>query len=155
MSTTTEPTSIAEKLTNNTVAKFFLSAGIAFLVDVTVYYIFVNFIFGDEKVFFLGKPHSPNNISLAISYSLGVLVNFFITKYAVFAESKLKGRKQFLRFIGVAALGFFANYALLRYFIEYLDFFPTPSRIASALCLGIVSFFVHKFFTFKMKPAKT
>ncbi len=151
MNTNASTSSIAARFVNHTVVKFFLSAGVAFLVDVLVYYILVNFVFENEKVYYFGKYHSPNNISLAISYSLGVIVNFFISKYAVFSESKLKGRKQFLRFIGVAALGFLANYALLRFFIEYLDFYPTLSRIASALSLGVASFFVHKFFTFKVK----
>ena len=155
MSSEIDSNSFASKFANHTVVKFFLSAGVAFLVDVLIYYFLVNFIFGNGKVYFFGKLHSPNNLSLTISYSIGVVVNFLITKYAVFTESRLKGRKQFLRFIGVAALGFFANYALLRFFIEYLDFYPTPSRIASALSLGVVSFFVHKFFTFKIKPATT
>ena len=151
MNTNASTSSIAARFVNHTVVKFFLSAGVAFLVDVVVYYIFVNFVFKGEKVFFLGKAHSPNNLSLTISYATGVVINFLITKYAVFTESNLKGRKQFIRFISVAALGFFANYVLLRFFIEYLDFYPTLSRIASALSLGIASFFVHKFFTFKVK----
>jgi putative flippase GtrA len=151
VTSTIEQNSLVSRFANNTVVKFFLSAGIAFLVDVIVYYVFVNFIFGDDKVVFFGEKHSPNNLSLAISYSVGVVVNFFITKYAVFAESNLNSNKQFIRFSIVAAIGFFANYTLLRIFIEYLNFYPTLSRIASALSLGLVSFFVHKFFTFKIK----
>ncbi|MBK0381599.1 GtrA family protein [Pedobacter sp. SD-b] len=136
----------------NKVVRFFLSAGVAMLVDVTIYFITFNFIFVKDVVMIFGHPNKAHNVSLLISYSCGVIVNFLLTKYAVFANSTLASRRQFIRFSFIAFIGFFANYALLRFFIEIFYIAPTLARIISALSLGFSSYYVHKLFTFKIKP---
>ncbi len=133
------------------VIRFFLSAGIATLVDVLIYFAVINYIFHYQRVKINGYSASAHNFSLCISYSCGVVINFLLNKYAVFSESNIAGRKQFRRFALIAFLGFFANYSLLRLFVEVFGFYPTPSRIASALSLGVASYYVHKLFTFKIK----
>jgi putative flippase GtrA len=135
----------------NKIVRFFLSAGIAMLLDVTVYFITFNFIFIDDVVMIFGHSNKAHNVALLISYSCGVVINFLFTKYAVFADSNLASRKQFLRFSFIAFIGFFANYGLLRIFVEICNIAPTLARIASALSLGISSYYIHKFFTFKIK----
>ncbi len=135
----------------NKVVRFFLSAGVAMLVDVIIYFITFNFIFMDDVVMIFDHPNKAHNVALLISYLCGVIVNFLLNKYAVFADSNLASRKQFLRFSFIAFIGFFANYGLLRMFVEVGNIAPTLARIASALSLGISSYYVHKFFTFKIR----
>jgi putative flippase GtrA len=78
------------------------------------------------------------------------VVNFLITRYAVFTESASSPLKQFLRFISVAIVGFFANLGLLDFFIRSLHFYPPVARITAALSLFFASFFIHKFFSFSL-----
>ncbi len=139
------------RIINNKVVRFFLSAGVATLVDVLIYFTVINYVLNYQRVYIGTYGASAHNFTLCISYSCGVIVNFLLTKYAVFNESNIAGRKQFRRFALIAFLGFFANYGLLRLFVEVFDFYPTPSRIASALSLGVASYYVHKLFTFKIK----
>ncbi|OAQ41918.1 hypothetical protein A5893_02020 [Pedobacter psychrophilus] len=134
----------------NKIVRFFFSAGIAMLVDVAVYFITFNFIFINDVVMIFGHPNKSHNVALLISYSCGVVINFLLTKYAVFSDSNLASRKQFLRFSFIAFLGFFGNYALLRFFVEVCNIAPTLARVASALSLGVSSYYIHKFFTFKI-----
>lgn len=135
----------------NKIVRFFLSAGIAAIVDVFTYYVIINFIINHSPVTINNEAISAHEFSLFISYTVGVLANFTITKYAVFNDSTLKSRQQFSRFAMVAVIGFFANYGLLRFFVEYCSLWPTLSRICSALSLGFASYFIHKGFTFKKK----
>lgn len=139
------------KALNNKLVRFFMSAGIATLADVIIYFFVINFLFEHQRVYFGVYSASAHTLSLCVSYSCGVAVNFAITKYAVFNESTLAGKKQFSRFALIAFIGFFANYGLLRLFVEVFDFYPTPSRITSALSLGIAAYYIHKFFTFKIE----
>jgi len=81
---------------------------------------------------------------------LGVVVNFVITRYIVFHESVSSPLKQFVRFVSVAIIGFFANLFMLDIFIRSLNFYPPVARIAAALSLFFASFFVHKFFSFSL-----
>ena len=138
------------KFIQSKVVKFFLSAGVATLVDVLIYFFIINYIVDHQRVYIYSVSASAHTFTLVISYSCGVIVNFLLNKYAVFSESNVAGRKQFLRFALIAFIGFFANYGLLRLFVEVFDFYPTFSRITSALSLGIASFYIHKLFTFKV-----
>ncbi|MFC5282748.1 GtrA family protein [Pedobacter alpinus] len=142
---------IFHKIFQYKAVRFFLSAGVATLVDVVIYFITINYIFSHQRVKFLNLSASAHTFTLVISYSCGVIINFLLTKYAVFSESNVATKKQFFRFSLIAFLGFFANYGLLRFFVEILELYPTFSRIASALSLGIASYYVHKLFTFKVK----
>lgn len=139
------------KLFENKVVRFFLSAGVATLADVIIYFITFTYVLDKNGVYILNVRITAHEFSFVISYSMGVVINFLLTKYAVFSESNLAGRKQFFRFALIAGIGFFANYGLLRFFVEICDFVPTLSRILSALSLGVASFYVHRFYTFKIK----
>ena len=133
------------------VVRFFLSAGIAAIADSLTYYIIINFVINHSDVHLGTKLVKAHEFSFIISYSFGVLVNFAMTKFIVFTDSTLKNRQQFTRFILVACLGFFANYILLRVFVEVFNFWPTFARITALLSLGVASYYVHKLFTFRNK----
>lgn len=151
MNSISNPISFKHNFFQHKVVKFFLSAGIATLVDVFIYFLIFSYILEKKRVDVFNYKASAHEFSLLISYSCGVVVNFLLTKYAVFNESDLASRKQFSRFVLIASIGFFANYCLLRFFVEICGFWPTISRIFSALSLGIASFYIHRLFTFKIK----
>ncbi|MEX8546786.1 MAG: GtrA family protein [Mucilaginibacter sp.] len=139
------------KLLKNEVVRFFLSTGVGFLVDALVYYFVYHYIFIKAEVKVFGFPISRDVISLIISYSCCIICNFLLTKYFVFAHSKLSSRNQFARFFSVAFLGFFANLLMLRLFVSIFKVYPPLARIIAALSLGVASYFVHKFFSFNIK----
>ena len=151
MNSTADALLIKSKFFNSTIVRFFLSAGVAFLVDVIVYFICITFIYKNQPVKVFNIQFSASSFCLFISYTCGVITNFLLTKYAVFSESTVAGRKQFFRFSLIAGIGFFANYVLLKFFVEYWNIWPTLARIISALSLGVASYFIHKLFTFRIK----
>lgn len=151
---------MAEKLTNpfiakllkNEVARFFLSAGVGFVVDAFVYYVIYNDIFHHNRYeFYTGYIISGDVVSLIISYTCNIICNFLLTRYFVFSHSTLSPRKQFLRFASVAFIGFFANLLVLKILVFFFKLYPPLARIIAALSLGIASYFVHKFFSFNLK----
>ncbi len=145
-------TSIAlgKKLLNNHVIRFVFSAGIGFLVDISAFYLFYHNLLTEKNYNILGFTIRNYTISFSISFFLGVLVNFLITRYFVFSESKLPPYKQFFRFISVAIIGYFANLAVLEFFIQRLHINPVIARPAAALSLFFLSYFIHKFFSFSL-----
>lgn len=134
----------------NEVVRFFLSAGVGFLVDTLVYFLVYNYLFNKHGVTIYGHRMKGVTASLVISFSCQVITNFLITKYLVFSESDLKSRKQFFRFSLVAVLGFIANLLLLKLLVGF-DVYAPLARILAAVSLGAASYFVHKFFSFKIK----
>ena len=104
---------LGNRILKNQVIRFIFSAGIGFLVDISAFYLFYhNFLVQKTyNIFYFSARNST--ISLAISFFMGVVVNFLITRYFVFSESKSSPYKQFFRFVSVAILGFFANLTVL------------------------------------------
>ncbi len=139
-----------KKIAKNQVARFILSAGMGFLVDVSVFFLLFHYAFTQRNYNILSVKINNSTLTLGISFTLGVLVNFLITKYLVFTESQTSAYKQFFRFAVVAAVGFFANLGIIEVFINYFDMYPPVARPLAALSLFFASYFVHKFFSFSL-----
>ena len=149
MTESNSPT-LGGKLLENQIIRFILSAGVGFAVDISAYYVLYDHLFTAKRYNVLGLGVSRYVLSLAISFFLGVVVNFLITRFMVFSESTLSPSKQFFRFIGVAILGFFANLGILAILVKHLNINPPVARPAAALSLFFASFFVHKLFSFNL-----
>lgn len=146
-------TNLALKKSNllkNQFVRFILSAGVGFLVDIFAFYLFYHNFLTQKTYFILFTTVRNSTLSLAISFFLGVVVNFIITKYFVFSESKSSPFKQFFRFILVATVGFFANLLMLKFFIQDVQMYPPAARPVAALSLFFASYFVHRFFSFSL-----
>lgn len=141
---------LEHKLVKNQVFRFVFSAGMGFLVDISVFYLFYHNLLVQHtyQVFFFTVRNFT--ISLATSFFIGVLVNFLITRYLVFSESKSKPSKQFVRFISVAIIGFFANWAVVKLLVQTFGIYPPMARIMAALSLFFASYFIHKVFSFSL-----
>ena len=141
---------LGKKLLNNQVLRFILSAGVGFLVDISAFYLFYHNLLVQKTYVIFSFVVRNSTLSLSISFFMGFVVNFLITRYFVFAESKSSSSKQFIRFISVATIGFFANLGVLELFIKKFHMYPPVARITAALSLFFASYFVHKAFSFSL-----
>jgi len=142
---------MVRSILENKIVRYFFSAGIATGVDVMVYFLAFNFIYEKQDIHFfnLVTLSAPTG-SLILSYTCGLVTNFLITKYLVFTESDLRGIHQLARYIVVALLILILNYFFMSFLIKGLGWFPTISRVISALTIGLLSFVIHKFYSFKV-----
>ena len=70
------------------VVRYFLSAGVATIVDISMYFVAFNYIYQKQDVnMFNWLVISAPTASLMLSYTAGLLTNFFFTKHLVFKES--------------------------------------------------------------------
>ena len=141
---------IPRKLIKNQIVRFILSAGAGFIVDISAFYLFYHNLLTQKTYQIFNITLRNFSISLALSFFMGVLVNFLITRYLVFSESTLAPYKQFLRFVSVAIIGFFANLGAIKILIQDFNMYPPVARIVAALSLFFASYFVHKLFSFSL-----
>lgn len=141
---------LQHKLVKNQVFRFVFSAGVGFLVDISVFYLFYHNLLNQQTYQLLSFTVRNSSLSLAISFFSGVVVNFLITKFLVFHESQSKSSKQFIRFISVAIIGFFANLAVVKFLIQDMGVYPPYARVMAALSLFFASYFIHKVFSFSL-----
>jgi putative flippase GtrA len=142
--------SLKDKVVNNQVARFVLSAGSGALVDVLVFRFFHYYVLTGKVYRIGGYAFSNYSLSLTVSFFSGVVVNFLMTRYLVFAESKSKSSKQFVRFITVAIVGYFVSLVLIKLFIQKFGMGADVARVTTLGTLFFASFFVHKFFSFSL-----
>ncbi|MBS1765164.1 MAG: GtrA family protein [Bacteroidetes bacterium] len=138
------------RILNLKVVRYFFSAASATVVDVGIYFLAFNYLFHKEDLQFSFYTFSAPTASLALSYTCGLMTNFFLTKNLVFKESDLKGHHQFLRFVLVAIGVLFLNYILMNFLIRQMQWYPTIARAFSAVSIGVLSFIVHKTFSFRV-----
>jgi putative flippase GtrA len=135
--------------------RYFISAGIATWVDVTIYFVAYNYIYQKSDINLFDKVVvSAATASLMLSYTMGLLTNFVITKFMVFKESELETHKQLFRYILVALVVLGLNYAMMHVLIRDLEWYPTVARAVSALTIGVLSFAIHKTFSFRAPKKK-
>ena len=131
--------------------RYFISAGLATWVDISVYFLAYNYVYQKADFDVLGKfVISAPTASLILSYTAGLITNFTITKFMVFHESDLETHKQLLRYILVALFVLVLNYFLMSFLIRQLEWFPTIARAFSAVLIGLLSFVIHRKFSFRV-----
>ena len=141
---------LLHKISKNEIARFICSAGAGFLVDISAFYLFYHNLLTEKSYVIFHATIRNSSLSLAISFFLGVIVNFLITKFLVFTDSKSSSTQQFLRFASVAVIGFFANLMVIKFLIQTFGIYPPVARIGAALSLFFASYFVHKLFSFSL-----
>jgi putative flippase GtrA len=142
---------LTKKVLRLKVVRYFFAAATATLVDIWVYFVAFNYIYDKQNINFLGiYTFAAPTASLMLSYTCGLITNFFITKFLVFTDSDLKTWQQFLRFVLVALGVLLLNYFVMTFLISQLNWFPTIARAVSAISIGGLSFVVHKTFSFKV-----
>ena len=144
-----------QPILQNNIFRYFVSAGLATWVDITVYFLAYNYLYQkmDFEVFD-AYTISAATASLFLSYTFGLLTNFLITRYLVFSESELEFHKQLFRYVLVALLVLALNWGFMRILIRELEWVPTIARAVCALVIGKLSFVIHKTFSFKVRKSK-
>lgn len=140
-----------QRLVKSKAFGYLIAAGTATVVDVLVYYIVLNKVLHKHDLVIKSVVLGAPGVSLASSYACGLFTNFTITKLFVFTDSDLRTRYQFIRFATVAIAVLFANYGLMKFLIDAIGIYPTVSRAISALSIGVLSFMIHRVFSFQIR----
>lgn len=142
--------SLLQKLLASRIFRYFISAGLATWVDVVVYFLAFNYLYEKNDIVFVeGIVVASTTASLVMSYTAGLITNFTLTKMLVFKESDLQTHKQLFRYVLVALLVLALNWLLMRFLIRSLYWYPTVARATSAILVGVLSFSIHKVFSFR------
>jgi len=119
------------------------------LLGLLVYFISFRYIFA-EKMFHFGFYAFKGHVaSLFTSFCVTFPIGFFMSKYVVFSDSKMKGRIQLVRYLIICLFNLLLNYILLKIGVERFHIYPVLAQI---LTIGIViafSYIAQRNFSFK------
>ncbi|MDR1879032.1 MAG: GtrA family protein [Bacteroidales bacterium] len=120
--------------------RYFFVGGLAFLVDFAALALFTEVC------------HFHYIISNTISFTLGLLVNYFISVLWVFNNSNVKNRKlEFVLFAIIGIIGLGINDLALWIFTHGYGIFYLLSKVLAAMVSYLWNFLARKYFLFNNK----
>lgn len=142
------------------IVRYFLAALSAMVVDISVFWLMMNHVLEGGVYTLLGLSMPDRLVALSFSFSAGLAVNFTLSKLFVFGPSSLRTRTQFGRFAtvmlfvllcnGLAVEGLYS--ALDSLVASYPETMSVLIRASAAVSIGIVSFTLHRLWSFKPAP---
>ncbi|MGE5394970.1 MAG: GtrA family protein [Candidatus Saccharibacteria bacterium] len=130
--------------------RYAATGGFNTLLDISLYFICYNFIL-DKQVVDMGIVSiSPHIFAFLMVFPITFLTGFLLAKYITFSASEIRGRTQFMRYILSVCGSIFLNYVFLKIFVEFVGLWPTLAKIITTIIVVIYSYFVQKFYTFKI-----
>ncbi len=120
------------------------------LLDIILYFLCFNFVLYKQDLDLGFIVFSPHIAALFIVFPITFTTGFLLNKYITFEESNLASRTQFVRYFMVAMGAISMNYILMKFFVDFIGFYPTPPRILSTIISVIYSYVLQNKFTFKV-----
>ncbi|GAB3027431.1 hypothetical protein GCM10027051_35370 [Niabella terrae] len=114
-----------------------------------VFYVAYHFLFRAEYVDIGIYAFESYTAALMVSFTASLLLGFFLMKYVVFDDSKIRGHVQLFRYVLVCGFNLFLNYILLKGAVEILGIYPTFAQLGTTVVVIIVSYLIQRHFTFK------
>lgn len=125
--------------------------GANMLFDIVLYAFFYNIVFQKQNVQVLSFTISPYIAAFLTAFCISFPTGFYLSRYVVFQQSSIRGRIQLLRYFMVVMACFLLNYLFLKLFVEYFDWYPTPSKIITTVIVVVFSFISQSYFSFGNK----
>lgn len=119
------------------------------VLDILLFFITYNYILKQQPTHIGWLTISPHIASFIISFCVTFPIGFYLSRYVVFQETSVRKSKQLIKYFFVVLGCVFLNYFFLKFFIEYLGWYATPSKIATTFFVVIFSYTSQKNFTFK------
>ena len=123
-------------------------------LNILIYFIIYNFILQKEIVHLGPVAISPHIAAFLFAFCITFPIGFYLSMYVVFQGSYLKRRIQLFRYFMVALMCIVLNYVLLKFFVEGLHIYPTPSMIMTTGIVVLFSYFSQRYFSFRSIKAK-
>jgi putative flippase GtrA len=142
------------RLMNLQTFRYAACGGLNTFTGLVVFYISFKFVLKARMVdlgFYVFEAYS---IALFLSFLISFPFGFFLMKYVVFPESRLKGRVQMFRYLLAYLISLVINYLMLRLLVEVLHIYPTIAQVITTVIIIVFSYLFQRYFTFKATPAE-
>ncbi|HWR32135.1 MAG TPA: GtrA family protein [Chitinophagaceae bacterium] len=137
------------RIMNQQTFRYAASGGGNMLLGFVSYFLSYKYLFLEKDFdfgFFAFKGHIA---ALIFSFIITFPVGFFMSKYVVFSDSKMKGRIQLFRYFMICMFNLALNYLLLKIFVEKFHIYPVIAQIFTTCIVVLFSYIAQRNFSFK------
>jgi len=131
--------------------RYAASGGANTVFDIVMFSVGYNFIFKKENFTIFNFTFTPYIASMIFAFCFSQPTGFYLNRYVVFQDSGLKRRTQLIRYLTVVFICIIFNYLLLKLFVGYFGWYPTPSKVLATFLIIIFSYSSQTYFFFKTK----
>ncbi|WP_380936447.1 GtrA family protein [Sphingobacterium bambusae] len=131
--------------------KYLFWGGFNVLLSWILYFVTYHYIISKNNVEILPFLTISGHIfSFLLSFVITFFTGFVFNNFLVFNSAKSEPiYKKLFRYFLANMGSLLINYVLLKIFVEYFMFYPTPSQILCTFIITIYSFLMQKKFTFR------
>lgn len=134
--------------------KYAATGGANTVLDIILYFIAYNYVLKKEILDLGFYAISPHIAAFLMSFAITFPTGFILAKFISFPGSYLRKRIQLLRY-GITVSGsILLNYVFLKVFVEYCEWYPTPSKVITTGIVILFSYTAQKYFTFRTEKPK-
>ena len=129
--------------------RYAVCGGSNLVLDSVLYFVLYNFVLVKKNLDLGIVVLSPHIAALFIVFPITSITGFLLNKFISFQGSSLKSRVQLYRYSLVIMGGVVLSYACMKIFVDWMEIYPTPSRILTIVIAVIYSYTLQSRFTFK------
>ncbi|MBY0479888.1 MAG: GtrA family protein [Chitinophagaceae bacterium] len=118
-------------------------------LDITLFFVSYNYILKKQPVHLSFITIGPHIAAFLIGFAVTFPIGFYLSRYVVFQETSVRKTKQLAKYFTVVFGCLILNYAFLKFFVDMLGFYPTPSKILTTIFVVAFSYVTQKNFTFR------
>jgi putative flippase GtrA len=129
--------------------RYAASGGANTLLGFATYFVSYEYILHKKELYLVFYAFKSHSAALFISFCITFPIGFFMSKYVVFSDSKMKGRIQLFRYFMICLFNLALNYILLKILVERVHVYPVIAQILTTSIVILFSYLAQRHFSFK------
>ena len=131
--------------------RYAVCGGSNLVLDILLYFLIYHYVVSKENVDFYFFVMSPHIATLFIVFPITLLTVFLLNKYITFEDSNIATGTQLYRYVLVCLGAIIINYVCMKLLVDWMGFYPTPSKIITTVIAVVYSYTLQNRFSFKVK----
>ena len=134
--------------------RYAATGGANTLLGFVTYFVSFKYVLHEKELslgFYAFKAHIA---ALFISFCFIFPTGFFLSKYVVFSDSRMKASVQLFRYFMICMFNLAVNYILLKIFVERMHIYPVLAQIMTTAVVIMFSYVAQRHFSFKVKSVE-
>ena len=117
-------------------------------LDIVWYFLIYHFIVAERFIDLGIVVISPHIATLFVVFPITFLTGFWLNRNVAFRVAEYKSRGQLVRYALSVVGSIVINYVCMKFFVEALHIWPTPSKMITTAVSVIYSYLAARYFTF-------
>lgn len=117
-------------------------------LDIVWYFLIYHFIVAERFIDLGIVVISPHIATLFVVFPITFFTGFWLNRNVAFRVAEYKSRGQLVRYALSVVGSVVINYVCMKFFVEALHIWPTPSKLITTAVSVIYSYLAARYFTF-------